>query len=235
MKHVRHIFFDLDHTLWDFEKNSREAMLHLFLEYGFDDRFNTDFNSFIRVYESINHELWRQYALKQVSKEELRYQRFHQTFLHFGFHSLETAHAWADRYLAISPYKTHLIEGSLDVLNYLKEKNYILHIITNGFREVQHIKIDQSGLRDFFRHIIISEDHGVNKPDVKIFELARSLSGAEPAECIMIGDNYETDVLGAINASWKAIHLSADGKQAEIPGADAVYRIASLSELKNLF
>ncbi|MGV2480762.1 UNVERIFIED_CONTAM: HAD-IA family hydrolase, partial [Salmonella enterica subsp. enterica serovar Weltevreden] len=88
-------------------------------------------------------------------------------------------------------------------------KNYVLHIITNGFKEVQQIKIDQSGIRDFFRHIIVSEDHGVNKPDVKIFELAQSLSGAELAECVMIGDNYEADVLGALNARWKAIYLSA--------------------------
>lgn len=232
MKQIRHIFFDLDHTLWDFEKNSREAILHLFLEYNFDTTFKTDFNTFIRIYEDINHEMWRLYALKQVSKEELRYQRFHQTFLHFGYNQVNVANEWADRYLTISPYKTHLIEDSLDVLNYLKDKNYMLHIITNGFREVQHIKIDQSGLRDFFRHIIISEDHGVNKPDVKIFELAQNLSGAELAECVMIGDNYDTDIMGALNARWKAIHLSASPQQKSEP--EGFYRISALKELKDL-
>lgn len=231
MKQIKHIFFDLDHTLWDFEKNSREAILHLFLEYGFDTAFQTDFNSFIRVYEAINHELWRQYALKQVSKEELRYQRFHRTFLHFGYDKVEVANEWADRYLAISPYKTHLIDGSLEVLNYLKDKDYVLHIITNGFKEVQQIKIDQSGIRDFFRHIIVSEDHGVNKPDVKIFELAQSLSGAELAECVMIGDNYEADVLGALNARWKAIYLSATPQE---NGQSGFYQISALRQLKEL-
>ena len=231
MKQVKHIFFDLDHTLWDFEKNSREAILHLFLEYGFDTAFKTDFNTFIAVYENINHELWRLYALKQVSKEELRYQRSHQTFLHFGYNQVDIANAWADEYLAISPYKTHLIDGSLDVLNYLKEKNYVLHIITNGFREVQHLKLNQSGLKDFFRHIIISEDHGLNKPDIKIFELAQTLSGAEQPECIMIGDNYDADILGALNANWKAVYLSVTPRQNE---QDGFYQISALRQLKEL-
>lgn len=231
MKEIKHIFFDLDHTLWDFEKNSREAMLHLFLEYGFDTAFNTDFNTFIAVYEKINHELWRQYALKQVSKEELRYQRFHQAFLHFGYDRVEIAKAWADEYLAISPYKTHLIDGSLEILNYLKAKNYELHIITNGFREVQHIKLSESGLKDFFRHIIISEDHGVNKPDIKIFELAQTLSGAGQPECIMIGDNYEADILGALNARWKAVYLSVSPQHNEQTG---FYQISALKQLKEL-
>lgn len=231
MNQVKHIFFDLDHTLWDFEKNSREAMLHLFLEYGFDTTFNTDFNTFIAMYEDINHELWRLYALKQVSKEELRYLRFHKTFLHFGYDRVEVAKAWADEYLAISPYKTHLIDGSLEVLNYLKEKNYVLHIITNGFREVQHIKLSQSGLKDFFRHIIISEDHGVNKPDIKIFELAQTLSGAEQPECIMIGDNYDADILGALNANWKAVYLSVTPQHNEQAG---FYQISALKQLKDL-
>lgn len=231
MNQVKHIFFDLDHTLWDFEKNSREAILHLFLEYGFDTTFKTDFNSFVAVYEGINHELWRLYALKLVTKEELRYQRFHKTFLHFGFDDVELAKKWDEEYLRISPYKKHLIEGSLDILNYLKGKNYVLHIITNGFREVQHIKLDQSGLKDFFRHIIISEDHGVNKPDVKIFELAQSLSGAELLECVMIGDNYDADILGALNANWKAVYLSLTPQQNEQAG---FYQISALRQLKEL-
>lgn len=231
MKRVKHIFFDLDHTLWDFERNSREAILQLFLDDGFDTLLNTDFNSFIAVYEGINHELWSRYARQEVTKEELRYQRFYQTFLHFGYDRLELAKDWADRYLAVSPYKTHLIEDSLDVLNYLKAKDYVLHLITNGFREVQHIKLDQSGLRDFFHHIIISEDHGLSKPDIKIFELARSLSGADTVECVMIGDNYETDIAGALAASWQAIHLSP---ATERDVQEGYFRISALTELKGL-
>lgn len=231
MKHVKHIFFDLDHTLWDFEKNSREAIFHLFLEYGLAAVCKTDFEGFITVYEGINHELWRLYALQQVSKEELRYQRFHKTFLHFKYDDVEVARRWADEYLSISPYKTHLIEGSLEVLNYLKAKDYVLHIITNGFKEVQHIKLSESKLKDFFHHIIISEDHGVNKPDIRIFELAQSLSGAEKPECIMIGDNYETDILGALNADWKAVYFSGTPQQNAGPG---FYQISALKQLLEL-
>lgn len=231
MTTAKHIFFDLDHTLWDFEKNSREAISHLFFEYQFDIIFKTDFETFIGVYESINHHLWQLYALQQISKEELRYQRFHKTFLHFHLDDVAIAKRWADEYLAISPYKTHLIEGSLDILNYLKEKNYVLHIITNGFKEVQHVKLTQSKLKDFFQHIIISEDHGFNKPDIRIFELAQELSGATTAECVMIGDNYDNDVVGALNANWKAVYLSE--KPLQHPHTN-FYRIDKLQELKKL-
>ncbi len=231
MKQIKHIFFDLDHTLWDFEKNSREAILHLFMEDKLNETCNTEFESFLPVYEEINHQLWHQYGLKQTTKEELRYQRFYKTFLHFKYDDVELAKRWADDYLKISPYKTHLIEGTLDVLNYLKQKNYVLHIITNGFKEVQHIKLDHSKLTSYFQHIIISEDHGVNKPDIRIFELAQQLSEAQHIECIMIGDNYDTDILGALNANWKAIHLSSIPQQNLHSN---LYQIKKLVELKNL-
>ncbi len=193
--------------MWDFEKNSREALRHLFEEHKIDENCQTDFDNFIEVYEAINHELWHLYSLKLTTKEELRYQRFHKAFLHFNYNNLQLAHHWADDYLKISPYKTHLIDGAMDVLLYLQEK-YQLHIITNGFKEVQHIKLDYSNLKPFFEHIIISEEHGFNKPDIKIFDLAQQLTNSQSHECIMIGDNYDTDILGALNANWKAVYLS---------------------------
>ncbi|MBA4240662.1 MAG: noncanonical pyrimidine nucleotidase, YjjG family [Sphingobacteriaceae bacterium] len=231
MKQVKHIFFDLDNTLWDFEKNSREALLHLFNEHKIDENCNTNFDNFIEVYEAINHELWHLYSLKQTSKEELRYQRFYKAFLHFNYDNLQLAHHWADDYLKISPYKTHLIDGAMDVLLYLQEK-YQLHIITNGFKEVQHIKLDYSNLKPFFEHIIISEEHGFNKPDIKIFDLAQQLTNAQTHECVMIGDNYDADILGALNAQWKAIYLT----QTETSNQDSNYvQINRLIDLKELF
>ena len=231
MKHIKHIFFDLDHTLWDFEKNSREAILHLFMEDRLKEACNAEFDTFLPVYETINHTLWQQYGLQQTTKEELRYQRFYKTFLHFNYDNVDLARRWADDYLTISPYKTHLIEGAIDVLTYLQEKNYILHIITNGFKEVQHIKLEHSKLRNYFRQVIISEDHGVNKPDVRIFELARDLSQAQQEECIMIGDNYDADIMGALNANWKAIYLSSVPQQNTNLN---FYQISKLTELKHL-
>lgn len=203
----------------------------MFNEHRIDENCQTNFDDFIEVYESINHELWHLYSLKQTTKEELRYQRFHKAFLHFNYDNLQLAHHWADDYLKISPYKTHLIDGAMDVLLYLQEK-YQLHIITNGFKEVQHIKLDYSNLKPFFEYIIISEEHGFNKPDIKIFDLAQQLTSAQTHECVMIGDNYDTDILGALNAQWKAIYLSDN----ETNNSDENYtQINRLIHLKELF
>ena len=229
IKNIKHIFFDLDNTLWDFEKNSREALSHLFLEHNIQLHCKTEFDSFIEIYEAINHELWHLYSLQKTTKEELRYQRFYKAFLHFNYDNLNLAHLWADDYLKISPYKTHLIDGAMDVLFYLKDK-YQLHIITNGFKEVQHIKLDYSNLKPFFEHIIISEEHGFNKPDIKIFDLAQTLTASQIEECVMIGDNYDTDILGALNAQWKAIYLSDNEKENEDKNYSQINRLIQLKE-----
>lgn len=228
MKNIKHIFFDLDNTLWDFDKNSREALLQLFNDSSLEEHLNTDFHYFIKVYEEINHHLWHKYHLNQTTKEELRYLRFHQTFQEFKYHNLDLAKEWADKYLIISPYKTHLIEGTLDVLNYLKPK-YELHIITNGFKEVQYIKLHQSKLKDYFKEVIISEEHGYNKPDLKIFEIAQNLSNSNPNECVMIGDNFETDIKGALNANWDAVYLAN-----EAPINFEHQKLTYINELKRL-
>jgi putative hydrolase of the HAD superfamily len=231
IKNIKHIFFDLDNTLWDFEKNSREALLHLFLEHNIQEHCKTNFDGFIEIYESINHELWHLYSLQQTTKEELRYQRFYKAFSYFKYDNLSLSHQWADDYLKISPYKTHLIDGAMDVLLHLKDK-YKLHIITNGFKEVQHIKLDYSNLKPFFEHIIISEEHGFNKPDIKIFDLAQSLTNSQFNECVMIGDNYDADILGALNAQWKAIYLSNIQKE----NSDINFsQIQKLIQLKDFF
>lgn len=203
----------------------------MFLEHNIEENCQTDFDTFIEVYEAINHELWHLYSLKQTTKEELRYQRFYKAFLHFNYDNLNLAHVWADDYLKISPYKTHLIDGAMDVLLYLKDK-YQLHIITNGFKEVQHIKLDYSNLKPFFEHIIISEEHGFNKPDIKIFDLAQQLTNAQIHECVMIGDNYSTDILGALNANWKAIYLS---NSQMVNVSDNFFQINRLIHLKEMF
>lgn len=203
----------------------------MFLEHNIQQNCQTDFDEFIEVYEAINHELWHLYGLKQTTKEELRYQRFYKAFLHFKYDNINLAHTWADDYLTISPYKTHLIDGAMDVLVHLQER-YQLHIITNGFKEVQHIKLDYSNLKPFFKHIIISEDHGFNKPDIKIFNLAQSLTKSQNQECVMIGDNYDADILGALNANWKAIYLSENTKDNR---DENFIQIKRLIELKDFF
>jgi putative hydrolase of the HAD superfamily len=229
IKDIKHIFFDLDNTLWDFEKNSREALLHLFLEHDLKEHCKTDFLDFITVYETINHELWHLYSLNKTSKEELRFQRFYKAFLHFKYDNLALANLWADEYLALSPFKTHLIQDASVVLQYL-QSSYNLHIITNGFKEVQHIKLDACNLKPHFQHIIISEEHGFNKPDVQIFRLAEKLTGSRPDQCVMIGDNYEADILGALNAGWKGIYFSPNVVQNPNPLFNQIDRLILLKE-----
>lgn len=202
----------------------------MFLEHDIQEHCQTDFENFIEIYEAINHELWHLYGLKQTTKEELRYQRFYKSFLHFNYDNLHLSHLWADDYLKISPYKTHLIDGAMDVLLHLKDK-YQLHIITNGFKEVQHIKLDYSNLKSFFTHIIISEEHGFNKPDIKIFDIAQQLTKAQTHECVMIGDNYEADIIGALNAQWKAIYLSNNLKENSDKNYSQINRLINLKEM----
>lgn len=217
--------------MWDFEKNSREALLQLFSDHEIEKKCGVDFMGFIDAYEAINHDLWHKYSLQLTTKAELRYQRFYKAFSQFGYEDLSLAHHWAEEYLTISPYKTHLIEGTMDVLDYLKDK-YSLHLITNGFKEVQYIKLERCQLKPFFQQIIISEEHGVNKPDVKIFQLAENLSNSTYQECVMIGDNYDTDILGALNANWKAIHLS---NETSSDSNKSAWQIQKLEQLKQLF
>lgn len=204
--------------------------MHLFLEHDLKEHCKTDFLDFIAVYETINHELWHLYSLNQTTKEELRFQRFHRAFLHFKYDNLDLAYKWADDYLMLSPFKTHLIADSSEVLHYLQDK-YQLHIITNGFKEVQHIKLDACNLKPHFKQIIISEEHGFNKPDVQIFRLAQEVTGAQLNDCVMIGDNYEADILGALNAGWKAIYLSAIPKENTNQNFNQIDRLIRLKEM----
>ncbi|MBS1637489.1 MAG: YjjG family noncanonical pyrimidine nucleotidase [Bacteroidetes bacterium] len=225
--HIKHIFFDLDHTLWDFETNSREALSDMFSKHELEEKCNTTFCEWIDVYEAINHQYWNLYSTRGITKEELRYRRFYDAFLHFKYDDLELSKHWAEEYLQISPYKTNLMPGAMEVLDYLKPR-YTLHLITNGFKEVQNIKIDKSRLRAYFHTILISEEHGVSKPEPEIFRLAETLSGASTGECLMIGDNHDMDINGAKGANWKAIHLNVAGNNEEKPGT------VQISELKEL-
>lgn len=201
---LKHVFFDLDDTLWDFEKNSENILNRLFKEHNLGALLSSDFKTFFIAYKKKNAELWQQYNNKKISKEELRKRRFHETFLQFGHNNFDLSYFISETYIKESPYGTELKKGALELLNTLKD-NFELHIITNGFKEVQHIKLKQCNLEPYFENVIISEDVGYNKPDVKIFREAEKLSNAKANECLMIGDNFETDIRGAKKAGWESI------------------------------
>ena len=226
LRNKKHVFFDLDDTLWDFQRNSAIVLRQLFTEHGLAGRLNTGADNFLAVYTEINLALWTKYYKREIDKDYLRNHRFNIVFNRFGFNDYELGLRITSEYLLRAPKGTLLVEGCVDLLNYLKDR-YTLHIITNGFSEVQATKIDGSSLRPYFKNILISEDHGLVKPDVRIFRLGEQLAGALPHECVMIGDNFEADIEGARNAGWDCAYLCSS----ERAGYDGI-RISRLSELR---
>jgi len=209
---IKHIFFDLDHTLWDFEKNSEEAMNEIITKCQKDCEFNFTIKEFMYIYKPINELMWKLYRENKISKEKMRIRRFSDALIFFGIIDIKLAEYMADEYIKISPQKTNLFPHTIDTLKYLSKK-YKLHIITNGFNEVQFTKIKLSNIEIYFDKIITSEDIGVKKPDPIIFSYSLEKANAKAHESIMIGDNYEVDIMGAINSNIKAIYFNMAKKR----------------------
>lgn len=230
MKAYKHIFFDLDHTLWDFDKNSTETLLELFTMYDLKNLGVKSFESFHSAYKNRNEMMWEEYRLGKIDKATLRDKRFIFTFWDLGLDPESAPKGLSDDYIKLSPARKNLFPHSHEVLTYLKAK-YKLHIITNGFEEAQHIKLEASDLKKYFEEIIISERTGFKKPDIRIFDYSAKLAKANSEECIMIGDGLEVDVLGALSAGWDAVYFNP-GKTPH--SENLKFEIASLDELKQI-
>ena len=200
----KHLFFDLDRTLWDFEKNSNVALQHIYKEYELDNHFE-HFLQFYKTYKNINSDLWVKYGSKKITKEELRDTRFLKTLEKHKIYSPELAKKISEDYIHISPRQTQLFPKTIDTLKELKNRNYSLHIITNGFEEVQYIKLKESLLDSYFDIIVCSEHIGFNKPDKRIFQHAMNQANAKVFESVMIGDDLKIDILGANQIGMEAI------------------------------
>ncbi|MDB5155783.1 MAG: noncanonical pyrimidine nucleotidase, YjjG family [Mucilaginibacter sp.] len=207
IKKYTHIFFDLDHTIWDFDKNAEEALHELYVSHRLNDIGLKSADVFIETYTQNNHRLWREYHVGNITKETLREARFKQTFLDLGVHPDVIPHGFEDEYVQLCPTKTNLFPNAHETLAYLQSK-YTLHLISNGFKESQDIKISGTGIGKYFTHVIISEIVGVNKPDKAIFEYAINLAGTTKDQSLMIGDSLEADVLGALNFGMDAIYFN---------------------------
>jgi putative hydrolase of the HAD superfamily len=201
---VKHIFFDLDRTLWDFERNSKQALNMLFEQHKLGDHMKS-FESFHHAYKNINAKLWVKYGKGQISKEELRTRRFNETLKQFQINNEKLAEEIGMGYIQISPYQTNVFPNTHDTLEYLKNNDYVLHIITNGFKEVQFIKLEKSGLLKYFDIIVCSEDVGVNKPAPNVFHYSLEKANAKANESVMIGDDFKVDVLGAENVGMTGV------------------------------
>ena len=209
MKNIKHIFFDLDHTLWNFEKNSALTFKFLLDKYN----ITIDLQKFLKVYMPINFSLWNLYRDDKITKEYLRHNRLKSTFEKLNIKiDLGLIDEISNDYVKHLPDNNFLLPNAIPVLDYLFQK-YTLHIITNGFTEVQNTKILNSNLNKYFSCIIDSETVGVKKPHSKIFNYAYNISkAAYKNECLMIGDNYQADVMGALNNGFKAIHLNSNNE-----------------------
>ncbi len=227
MEDIKHLFFDLDHTLWDFEKNSGLAFEKIFQELNFD----IDSEVFMGIYNPINVAYWKLYERNEIDQETLRINRVKDSFeaLNYVITSDEID-AISNLFIDYLTSNNHLIEGTIETLEYLKEK-YVLHIITNGFSFVQDVKLQKSDLDKYFVTITNSESAGHKKPHENIFKHALSVANAEKNQSIMIGDSFEADVLGALNFGIKAVYFNP---KAEMISQNQIIQIQSLTQLKNL-
>lgn len=226
---TEHIFFDLDRTLWDFERNSAETITELFGELKLAYAGVPDAPAFIRTYVEKNDLCWELYRQNKIGKDRLRTERFALALAEFNIHDEALANNMAEQYVERSPLKTALFPHTSETLTYLT-KRYTLHIITNGFEEVQHIKLRQSGLEPYFKTVTTSERAGCKKPDAQIFQHAMAVAGAHTFNSLMIGDDWEVDIQGALNVGMKTVYFAPDSSETAPEGA---LRIHSLQELQH--
>ena len=194
----KHIFFDLDHTLWDFDRNSAEVLVGLYKDYRLSDLERFSEIDFCKRFKEINTSLWTSFNRNELSREKLRASRFEMIFEAFGVKDGQLAHLLGKEYLRRCPNMHYILPYTLEILGYLKnEKKYELHILTNGFEDVQHIKLNSARLTPFFREVITADSAGFQKPDKEIFKYAIEKVCSRNEECIMIGDSLDADILGA--------------------------------------
>ena len=225
MQQIQHIFFDLDHTLWDFEKNSDLTFQKIFEI----NKVQVNLDAFLKVYKPLNQQYWKLYREEKVTKSELRYGRLKNAFDTINFTiSDDIIDLLAIQYIEYLADFNHLFDGTIEVLEYLKDK-YQLHIITNGFEEIQSKKMKNSKIYHYFDKVITSESVGVKKPNPRVFNYALELAKAPKEHSIMIGDNLEADVQGAIDVGMKAIHCNFEHQEINTNG---LLSIKSLLEIK---
>ena len=226
----KHIFFDLDRTLWDFDANSHETLLELCDTYKLNEKGISDYEEFIKSYKSHNTELWNLYRVDKISQQDLRRERFQRALADFGVDNFILSKNIGEDYIEVCPRKNKLYPYAFEVLDYLKDK-YNLHIITNGFDKTQHIKLEHANLSPYFNQIITSEKLGVKKPNPAIFAHALDVAEATKEESIYIGDNLVVDILGCQNFGIDGIYFNPEKKKHE---ENVVFEISCLSQIMEI-
>lgn len=226
----KHLFFDLDHTLWDFDANAKATLAQLHFDLKLVDKGVHDFELFHKNYLEHNEKLWARYRNGFIKQEELRLKRMWLTLLDFHIADEELARQLSELFLQLLPTRTLLFPDTKEVLHYLSDKGYHLHLITNGFEKTQYSKLKSSGLTGFFKVIVTSESSNSLKPQKEIFEYALSKSGATVGESIMIGDSLDVDILGAMTVGMDQVHVNYNNVEQDL---NPTYTITELKQLKN--
>lgn len=228
----RHLFFDLDHTLWDFNSNAKLTLSVLYDDMKLQKAGVHDFDLFFRTYLDHNDRLWEKYRNGEVKAEELRWKRMWYTLMEFKVGDEKLARQLGLKFLEMLPSRNILFPNTVETLKYLCDKGYCLHLITNGFEETQHNKLRHSGISGYFMEVITSETSNSIKPKKEIFEFALKKTNALPQHSIMIGDSIEVDIIGAMNAGMDQVYMNHLCLEC---GVKPTYIVHSIKELENIF
>lgn len=229
----KHLFFDLDHTLWDFDANAKLALRQLHIDLDLVSKGVHDFDLFHKNYLAHNEKLWARYRNGFINQQELRIKRMWLTLLDFKIADEELTRQLSELFLQLLPTRTLLFPDTIETLDYLEDKGYQMHLITNGFEETQHSKLKHSGLKKYFRAVITSEGSQSLKPHKEIFDFALGRTGAGPEQSIMIGDSLEIDIAGAKNAGLDQVFVNHTEQEPETD-IEPTYTVRSLKELQDI-
>ncbi len=230
MKPYKVIFFDLDHTLWDYEVNSCTTLQELFQDYNLEAKGVCDCDSLQKQFKIVNTDLWDKFDRGQITSEVIRRERFKRILAHFDIEDQDLCEKLSQDYLYNCPKKGALIPHAEQTLHYLAE-HYDMTVVTNGFEEIQHVKLTAGNLHRFFDHVITSQKAGARKPAKEIFEFAMRENSVKNHEVVMIGDNLITDIAGAHNASIDTIFFNPEKIAHDVT---VRHEITCLSELQNI-
>ena len=230
MTKYKHIFFDLDRTLWDFDAAAEVAFERIYDKYELKSLGIPSAHEFHEVYHPLNERLWELYRAEKITKSDLNRTRFEQPLAQYGIHDTALADHLSEDYVYWSPRIVRLIPGTMELLDYLKPK-YNLHLITNGFQEVQDTKLSLSGMKPYFETLTVSEEVGVKKPNPEIFHYALRKANATAEESLIIGDEMAVDIDGARAAGIDQIFFNPKGKKIE---GERTFEVYNLLEIKSI-
>jgi len=227
----KHLFFDLDHTLWDFETNAKETLHELFVAHRLHETLTPDFNLFYEKYSFHNKRLWHRYNHGFIRQEELKWKRMWHTLLEFKSGDEKLSKQLSTVYLEILPTKKALFPHTLEILDYLSKKQYTLHLITNGFEKVQWQKLENAQIGHYFSAVITSEIACCLKPHKEIFDFAIQRAACCYEESMMLGDNLDADISGAMNAGMDTVFVNHINEQTTLMPTHIIYHLKELEDI----